>query len=216
MRRPKQPHGLHLESLESRTVLQGVGFGNPFDGVPQPPFETPPVDAPPIDVPPAPPTAGRPVIVHPLGGPGRPEVTPPNPVVPPFGEPAPAALNVAVPPAPPEVIPPVDLPDQVPDDVPPAPPTNGRPVIVHPLGGPGRPEVTPPNPVVPPFGEPAPAAVVMRAARIATSEGASSARTERVRAVAELRAVDVAHTQSDDTSALSASRATTVRRSQSR
>ncbi|RIK83612.1 MAG: hypothetical protein DCC68_03160 [Planctomycetota bacterium] len=268
---------LGLESLELRTVLQGIGIGNPFDGIPEPPFETPPVDAPPApptngrpvivhplggpgrpdttppdpqvppfgepapsalivevppappevippvdlpdqvpdDVPPAPPTNGRPVIVHPLGGPGRPDTTPPDPQVPPFGEPAPSALIVEVPPAPPEVIPPVELPDQVPDDVPPAPPTNGRPVIVHPLGGPGRPETTPPTPVVPPFGEPAPSAVVMRASRTASASSLSP-RAVRARGAVDPVAVDAIHSQTSDGSALSAARNTTARRSQSR
>jgi hypothetical protein len=199
---------LGLESLESRVVLQGQGIGNPFEGIPEPPFETPPVD-----VPAAPPTNGRPVIVHPLGGPGRPETTPPDPQVPPFGEPEAAALVVDIPPAPPEVIPPVDLPDQVPIDVPPAPPTNGRPVIVHPLGGPGRPETTPPDPQTPPFGEPEASALVVNVAR--TAETIVRARMRSV-TLGDVASVDAAHSHLVDAGELSVSRSSITRRSRGR
>jgi hypothetical protein len=199
---------LGLESLESRVVLQGQGIGNPFEGLPEPPFETPPVD-----VPAAPPANGRPVIVHPLGGPGRPETTPPDPQVPPFGEPEAAALVVDIPPAPPEVIPPVDLPDQVPIDVPPAPPTNGRPVIVHPLGGPGRPETTPPDPQVPPFGEAAPSSLVASVSRTAATATRSLVRNSTI---VDIASVDAAHSQTESASELSISRNSTMRRSRGR
>jgi hypothetical protein len=126
-----------------------------------PPVDVPPSDVPPgppEGVPPAPPTNGPPIIVHPLGGPGRPDEVPPDPSVPPFGEPAPEGVLVVVPPV---DVPPSDVPPGPPEGVPPAPPTNGPPIIVHPLGGPGRPDEVPPDPSVPPFGEPAPAGLMV-------------------------------------------------------
>jgi hypothetical protein len=205
---PRKRPTLRLESLESRVVLQGQGIGNPFEGIPDPPFETPPVDAPA-----APPTNGRPVIVHPLGGPGRPDTTPPDPQVPPFGEPEASALVVGIPPGPPEVIPPVDLPDQVPIDVPPAPPTNGRPVIVHPLGGPGRPDTTPPDPQVPPFGEPEASALVANVSRTAATTTRFRVRNSTV---GDVGSVDAVHSQPESVSGLSVSRSSTTRRSRDR
>jgi hypothetical protein len=189
------------------------------DVPPAPPEVIPPADLPddlpdqvPDEIPPAAPTNGRPVIVHPLGGPGRPETTPPDPNTPPFGEAEASALVVDIPPAPPEVIPPVDLPDAVPDDVPKAPPTNGRPVIVHPLGGPGRPETTPPDPQVPPFGEAEASALVLRVTRSSSARGSLEARSSRAR-VANPASVDAALSQNDDTSNLSVGRNSANRRS---